>query len=276
MGDYDRRSRQSDARVQLGNLRVVPLCHFAQEYVGEQAAGKPELAGFDSVQIENRNDATNDQGKLQSPSRWRSVGFRGASVAAKSTVPDLRLEMPSARPNALISETASATCTVVGRPLGENWSNERLNPHRLCRSPVSHCAGGKPQRPRCQGTAVGSCAISPLKSGQLQQFGYVPPPREVSRVQRPPLQPAHRNERHARIDLAIPAPVDHPRLLTIRWATHPLPSWVATVAAEPELQPPHSWDGADWTVGKLCSYGPSLRAGRCLQGGCRPVWVGSM
>src|SRR5215208_3964366 len=64
VGDYDRRSRQSDARVQLGNLRVVPLCHFAQEYLGEQAAGKPELAGFDSVQIENRNDATNGQGKL--------------------------------------------------------------------------------------------------------------------------------------------------------------------------------------------------------------------
>ena len=98
VGDDDRRSRQPDARVQLGDLWVVPLCHFAQEYVGEQAAGKPELAGLNSVQIENRNDATNDQGKLQNPSRWRSAGLRGASVAAKSTVPDLRLEMPPPDP----------------------------------------------------------------------------------------------------------------------------------------------------------------------------------
>ena len=30
------------------------------------------------------------------------------------------------------------------------------------------------------------------------------------------LQPAHRNKRHAWIDLAIPAPVDDPRLLTVR------------------------------------------------------------
>jgi hypothetical protein len=77
VGDYDRRSRQSDARVQLGNLRVVPLCHFAQEYLGEQAAGKPKLAGFDSFQIENRNDATNDQGKLQKPKPLEIGRFQG-------------------------------------------------------------------------------------------------------------------------------------------------------------------------------------------------------
>jgi len=38
-----------------------------------------------------------------------------------------------------------------------------------------------------------------------------PAPGEVSRGQRSPLQPVHRNERHARIDLAIPRLWQPPR-----------------------------------------------------------------
>ena len=57
-------------------------------------------------------------------------------------------------------------------------------------------------------------------SALIESLGAVPKPLcrhpSPTPTQRVTLQPAHRNKRHAWIDLAIPAPVDDPRLLTVR------------------------------------------------------------
>ncbi len=64
MHDGDRLVGQAGPLVEIGDLLVVPFDDLAEEDVGDDRARQLELAGFDALDVEDRDDAAHDHREL--------------------------------------------------------------------------------------------------------------------------------------------------------------------------------------------------------------------
>src|SRR5207253_8465579 len=102
MNDGDFQVRQLDARIELGNCRIVPFADLAEVDVGKHGPRELELTGLYAFEIDYRHIAADDCRKLQQPVLVELLRFERHIGCTEVDSPVLNLLDASARAYRLV------------------------------------------------------------------------------------------------------------------------------------------------------------------------------
>ena len=136
------------ARVQRGQLRVVPLADRAQKHLGQNRAGNPQLTGLESVKVDYGHRAADDGRELHHTVLVQvGPGDRGVGSTERDRL-GANLANAPARTNRLVVQAGAGFLLVSFGPLGINREREGGT---CARDVGGHGNTAETQRYGCQG-----------------------------------------------------------------------------------------------------------------------------